>query len=169
MSQNLKNKVLRNTSMKGVGREGEGERNRGAGLWGVRTWDVSGQTEGTGSLPGADESQGLGRLLGPDPTGGTGEVAGAEQSSPQDAPDSLGAEGLSKGAGAPPGSQGSRRKSEAWPHPCQQSHCSCRLQAFRNRGCRALAETPPEPAARGTCMCVAGLAAQLGQRKDTRF
>ena len=169
MSQNLKNKVLRNTSRKGVGREGAGERTRGAGLWGVRTWDVSGQTEGTGTLPGADESQGLGRLLGPDPTGGTGEVAGAEQSSPQDAPDSLGAEGLSKGAGAPPGSQGSRRKSEAWPHPCQQSHCSCRLQTFRNRGCRALAETPPEPAARGTRMCVAGLAAQLGQRKDTRF
>lgn len=62
--------------MKGVEREGERERNRGAGVWGDRTWDVSGQTEGTGSLAGVDERQGLGRLLGPDPTGGTGEVGG---------------------------------------------------------------------------------------------
>lgn len=120
-SQKLKDKVLRNTSMKGMRREREGEKRE---RWGVGSQNLGclWQTEGTGSLAGVERGNGLGGCWDQTKQRGTGEVGVGAQSSPLDAPDSLGAEGTWRRSGGARGSRGSRGRSAAQPHPCQQSH-----------------------------------------------
>ena len=145
MSQNLKDKVLRNTSMKGMRRGREGEKR---GSWGVGSQDMGClRADGGHRLPGwSGERQGLGRLRGPDQR--AGDRRGGAQSPPLGAPDSLGAEGTWRRSGGARGLQGQQRKEHgrAPPLPAEPPRT---LQASRNHGHRVPAETPAELAARG--------------------
>ena len=166
MSQKLKDKVLRNTSMKGMRREREGEKRE---RWGVGSQNLGclWQTEGTGSLAGVERGKGLEGCWDQTKQRGTGwgGVGGAELSRMHLTPSVQ--RGPGEGAGAP-GVQGRQRK-ERSPAPPLPAEPPRMLQASRHRGRGAPAETPAEPAARGTRTRVAGLAARPGQRKVTRF
>ena len=146
MSQNLKEKVLRNTSMKGMRRGREGEKR---GSWGVGSQDMGClRADGGHRLPGWSGEARAWKAAGTRPNSG-GQEGAVRRALHWMHLTPLVQRGPGEGAGAPGGLQGQQRKEHgrAPPLPAEPPRT---LQASRNRSRRAPAETPAELAARGT-------------------